>query len=277
MMYADKISMAHGLEVRVPFLDKEVVDFAQRLPARFKLRYGQRKWLHRRVCERFLPRRSWRGRSAASRSTWSTSGSTARSASKLSGYLLDDTSRMFAFLKPQAVGSLLDNHRSGRRDNHKILFSLVVLEEWLRANGGPLPPAPPARSATPCPPSQRAEAIAMPASYVLITPARNEVDDIDQTLQSVVAQTARRYDGSSSAMAPPTPPMRSFAAPSPRPRRGGQAIVRACQSNVARARERQRSRAPKATAGQTPLCPRMCGTCLRICRRLYSQAWQPSK
>jgi asparagine synthase (glutamine-hydrolysing) len=56
MMYADKISMAHGLEVRVPFLDKEVIDFAQSLPARFKLRYGQRKWLHRRVCERFLPK-----------------------------------------------------------------------------------------------------------------------------------------------------------------------------------------------------------------------------
>ena len=34
---------------------------------------------------------------------------------------------------------LLDEHRSGRRDNHKMLFSLVVLEEWLRANRGALP------------------------------------------------------------------------------------------------------------------------------------------
>ena len=38
LMYADKISMAHGLEVRVPYLDKEVVEFAQRLPASFKVR-----------------------------------------------------------------------------------------------------------------------------------------------------------------------------------------------------------------------------------------------
>ena len=52
LMYADKLSMAHGLEVRVPFLDKEVIDYAQRLPASFKVRFGQRKWLHRRVCER---------------------------------------------------------------------------------------------------------------------------------------------------------------------------------------------------------------------------------
>jgi asparagine synthase (glutamine-hydrolysing) len=54
-MYADKLSMAHGLEVRVPYLDKEVVEFAERLPARFKVRGGHRKWLHKKVCEGFLP------------------------------------------------------------------------------------------------------------------------------------------------------------------------------------------------------------------------------
>ena len=46
---------------------------------------------------------------------------------------------MFEFLEPQAVGRLLDEHRAGRQDNHKMLFSLVVLEEWLRANAGDLP------------------------------------------------------------------------------------------------------------------------------------------
>ena len=55
LMYADKLSMAHSLEVRVPYLDREVVEFAQRLPARFKIRRGERKWVHRRVCEKFLP------------------------------------------------------------------------------------------------------------------------------------------------------------------------------------------------------------------------------
>jgi asparagine synthase (glutamine-hydrolysing) len=45
---------------------------------------------------------------------------------------------MFKFLKPDAVRRLLDEHRSGQRDNHKILFSLVVFEEWLRS-GWPAP------------------------------------------------------------------------------------------------------------------------------------------
>ena len=38
LMYADKLSMAHSLEVRVPYLDKEVVEYAERLPASFKIR-----------------------------------------------------------------------------------------------------------------------------------------------------------------------------------------------------------------------------------------------
>src|SRR5437899_2257623 len=55
LMYADKLSMAHSLEVRVPYLDRTIVEYVQRLGAGFKVRNGSRKWLHRRVCERHLP------------------------------------------------------------------------------------------------------------------------------------------------------------------------------------------------------------------------------
>ena len=50
LMYADKLSMAHGLEARVPYLDRTVVEYVQRLDASFKIRHGTRKWLHRQVC-----------------------------------------------------------------------------------------------------------------------------------------------------------------------------------------------------------------------------------
>ena len=135
-MYADKLSMAHGLEVRVPFLDREIVEYAERLPASFKVRYGQRKWLHRRVCEGFLPpailNRKKRGFAVNVVDDWF-QGSLS---SHLDGYLLDRQSLMFEFLRPDAVGRLLEEHRTGQRDNHKMLFSLVVFEEWLRANQG---------------------------------------------------------------------------------------------------------------------------------------------
>ena len=55
LMYADKLSMAHGLELRVPFIDKEIVEYVERLPATFKVRNGSRKWLHRQVCRSYLP------------------------------------------------------------------------------------------------------------------------------------------------------------------------------------------------------------------------------
>jgi asparagine synthase (glutamine-hydrolysing) len=47
-------------------------------------------------------------------------------------FLTDTDAQMYRFLKPAAVRKLLKSHRSGRQDNHKLLFSLVVLEQWLR-------------------------------------------------------------------------------------------------------------------------------------------------
>jgi hypothetical protein len=46
--------------------------------------------------------------------------------------LMDEGSLMFGLLNPRPVRSLLEAHQSGRQDNHKLLFSLVMLEQWLR-------------------------------------------------------------------------------------------------------------------------------------------------
>ena len=134
LMYGDKLSMAHSLEVRVPYLDKEIVEYGERLAADFKVRNGAGKWLHREVCKAFLPasilRRKKRGFAANVVDGWFR---TAQS-QKLEGILLDPQSQIFDYLKPTAVQALLDQHRSGANDHHKTLFSLVVLEEWMRAS-----------------------------------------------------------------------------------------------------------------------------------------------
>jgi asparagine synthase (glutamine-hydrolysing) len=133
LMYADKLSMAHGLEARVPYLDRSVVEYAQRLDASYKVRGGERKWLHRRVCEKFLPRailnRKKRGFAANVVDDWFN----ASAKGKMMELLLDEKSAMFSLLDPKPVKKLLAEHQSRRQDNHKLLFSLVVFEKWLRS------------------------------------------------------------------------------------------------------------------------------------------------
>ena len=52
---ADKMSMAHSLEVRVPFLDKEVFDFAAKLPKEAKIAAGTTKYIFRKAVSQFIP------------------------------------------------------------------------------------------------------------------------------------------------------------------------------------------------------------------------------
>ncbi|MGA8223974.1 MAG: asparagine synthase (glutamine-hydrolyzing) [Candidatus Acidiferrales bacterium] len=138
LMYADKLSMAHGLELRVPFVDKEIVEYVERLPANLKVRNGTRKWLHRQVCRTYLPeailKRPKRGFAVNVVDSWFRGAID----NKMADTFLDSGSRINQYLRPAAVRELFEQHASGRQDNHKILFSLVVFEEWLRAHEEPI-------------------------------------------------------------------------------------------------------------------------------------------
>jgi asparagine synthase (glutamine-hydrolysing) len=133
LMYGDKLSMAHSLEVRVPYLDRTVVEYVQRLGSQFKIRNGSRKWLHRRVCRNYLPPRILKGKKRGFAVNVVDEWFRSSFNGKLTELLLDERSLMFGLLKPEPVRKLLNAHRSGRHDNHKLLFSLVMFEQWLRA------------------------------------------------------------------------------------------------------------------------------------------------
>jgi asparagine synthase (glutamine-hydrolysing) len=139
LMYADKLSMAHALELRVPFVDKEIVEYVERLPASLKVRNGSRKWLHKQVCRAFMPdaivKRPKRGFASNVVDDWFRSAMN----NKMAEALLDSNSRLYQFLRPQVVRELFEQHAAKRHDHHKVLFSLVVFEEWLRANEEPVP------------------------------------------------------------------------------------------------------------------------------------------
>jgi asparagine synthase (glutamine-hydrolysing) len=132
LLYADKLSMAHSLELRVPYLDKNIVEYVERLDATFKIRYGTRKWLHRRVARQFLPtevlNRKKKGFATNVVDDW-----LRQSVSPLfEGIFASDESLIYRYLDAYRVRKLLQDHKEGGADNHKVLFSIVVLELLLR-------------------------------------------------------------------------------------------------------------------------------------------------
>jgi asparagine synthase (glutamine-hydrolysing) len=134
LMYGDKLSMAHSLEVRVPYLDRTVVEYVQRLGANLKVRNGTRKWLHRQICQGYLSPRILKGKKRGFAANVVDQWFRSSLNGVLREVLVDESSLMFGLLNPKPVQRLLEGHQSGRQDNHKVLFSLVMLEQWLRGS-----------------------------------------------------------------------------------------------------------------------------------------------
>jgi asparagine synthase (glutamine-hydrolysing) len=134
LLYADKLSMAHSLELRVPYVDKEIVEYVERLPANLKVRNGAGKWLHKEVCRSFLPKKIIQRRKRGFNSTVVDDWFRSALDSKMVEMLRESGSQLYQYLEPAAVRKLLSDHSSGRHDNHKVLFSLIVLEQWMRTD-----------------------------------------------------------------------------------------------------------------------------------------------
>lgn len=129
--YTDKLGMAVGVEVRVPYLDLELVDFACGLPADLKMRGSTTKYLLRKVAERYLPDdviyRPKAGFGAPVRE-WITGALHPMVAERLSRERLQRR----GIFDPEAVGSLIERNRRGEIDASYIIWSLLAIESWMQ-------------------------------------------------------------------------------------------------------------------------------------------------
>jgi asparagine synthase (glutamine-hydrolysing) len=127
----DKMSMAASLELRVPFLDVELMRFVERIPARERVRPRHGKRLHRMAMGRLLPAEVV-GRPKHGFATpyddW------------LRASLGEEVERRYApgeplagVVRPEAVRALVAEHRRGRADHKSILYCLLELSEWHHA------------------------------------------------------------------------------------------------------------------------------------------------
>jgi asparagine synthase (glutamine-hydrolysing) len=127
----DKTSMAANLEVRVPFLNYELVELAARMPPHLKLRGLKRKYILKRVAEQLLPRDVvWRKKAGfgAPIRSW-LRGALRPMVDEL---LSEETIRKRGLFNPQEVRRIINANLSGREDYNLQVFQLLTLELWQR-------------------------------------------------------------------------------------------------------------------------------------------------
>ena len=128
----DRMSMATSLEVRVPMLDQDFVEWAAALPLEWKFRESTRKYLLKRLAERLgipaellhrpkqgfqLPLEQWlRGELKQ----------------KFLAILTEPRSLERGYFRPEAVRGLVDEHVRGRRNRSGVLWKMLILEWWHR-------------------------------------------------------------------------------------------------------------------------------------------------
>jgi asparagine synthase (glutamine-hydrolysing) len=143
----DRMSMATSLEVRVPMLDHEFVEWVTSLPVEWKFRGGTRKHILKKLAERVgipsevihrrkqgfqLPLVEWMRDELRAR-FWNV--------------LLEPRTLQRGYFKPNAVKGLIDEHVQGRRNRSGLLWRMLVLEMWHRnfleskSNWGPHGPS----------------------------------------------------------------------------------------------------------------------------------------
>lgn len=131
LIVEDKVSSAHGLEVRVPFLDRELVDFALSLPASWKLHNGTGKRILREALRPFLPheivQKKKQGFSAPEQSWFRKS-----SLMYINETLLDKAARLHEYIRREEIDRVIREHVSGARNHRLLLWSLLSFEWWLR-------------------------------------------------------------------------------------------------------------------------------------------------
>lgn len=126
LLKADKMSMANSLEVRVPYLDREVIEYASKLPSKYKIVGNETKYAFRKVAKEELadkvadkkklgfpvPIREWLKKDD----------------------VYQEVKNMFLeseyFFKPKKIIKLLDDHKAGKRDNSRKIWTIYTFLVW---------------------------------------------------------------------------------------------------------------------------------------------------
>lgn len=129
--YTDKMSMAHGVEVRVPYLDNKLNQVASGLPVRIKKRFGTTKWVLKQVARKYLPKnviyRPKTGFGVPLRK-WLQNDLHAM----VEEFLSEESLARRGIFDYSAVRDLIEKDRAGKGDYSYPIFTLLCIEQWCR-------------------------------------------------------------------------------------------------------------------------------------------------
>lgn len=149
LLVEDKLSMAHGLETRVPFLDNDLVDFAMKIPVKFKLKNlgitnpidedDAIKFLAQNDNGKIILRKALSGFVPETFVTAKKQGFSAPDASWFKGesieyikkLLFNKKARIYEYLQPKKVYELMNEHFDGKNNRRLLIWSLLNFEWWL--------------------------------------------------------------------------------------------------------------------------------------------------
>jgi asparagine synthase (glutamine-hydrolysing) len=131
LLLEDKLSMAHSLEVRVPFLDNELVDFAMTVPAAVKLSGGRSKDLFREAMVGTLPE-DVRTRDKSGFTPPQAAWFRGEQVRYVEALLLSERARGRGLWREGFVRRVIDEHLASERDRRLLLWTMICLEWWHR-------------------------------------------------------------------------------------------------------------------------------------------------
>ncbi len=129
--YTDKMGMAEGVEIRVPYLDNDLVNFSYELPTNLKLKGNTTKYLLKKVAERYLPKeviyRSKAGFGAPVRK-WVNEDLSDIIDERLSFHNLESQ----GIFDPRNVRKLINENRKGQIDASYSIWAILAIDSWVR-------------------------------------------------------------------------------------------------------------------------------------------------
>ena len=127
----DRTSMAANLEVRAPFLNKELVELSAHIPSGLKIKGLKRKYILKKAAEKFLPKDViWRRKAGFSAPIRSWLRGALRP--MVDDLLSEDAVRRRGLFRPEYVRELINGNLVGRDDHNLQVFQLLNLEIWMQ-------------------------------------------------------------------------------------------------------------------------------------------------